>query len=160
MSSSDYPVRVDGVMVYPKGWPINFNVEEFAISGCVYQRIPKRLVENVRYIAWNLQVLRDRLQGHGSGRGIVIIVLSGYRSPGHNAKVGGAKKSQHMLGRAADIHALCLPAKRTQQVVPISPRVVAAVVEGLQSKGKMELGGLHAYRGFTHVDIRRHRARW
>lgn len=30
-------------------------------------------------------------------------ISSGYRSPEHNAKVGGAKKSAHMEGRAADV---------------------------------------------------------
>lgn len=30
-------------------------------------------------------------------------IVSGYRSPAHNARVGGARRSQHLLGRAADI---------------------------------------------------------
>lgn len=33
-----------------------------------------------------------------------IIVSSGYRSPEYNATVGGVKRSQHMTGKAADIH--------------------------------------------------------
>lgn len=32
-----------------------------------------------------------------------IRVTSGYRCPGHNNSVGGAAKSQHVQGRAADI---------------------------------------------------------
>ncbi len=32
-----------------------------------------------------------------------IIINSGYRSQGYNAKVGGSKRSQHMFGKAADI---------------------------------------------------------
>ncbi len=30
-------------------------------------------------------------------------IVSGYRSPAYNARVGGARNSQHLYGRAADI---------------------------------------------------------
>ena len=38
--------------------------------------------------------------------GAPIVVTSGYRSPQLNKAVHGAKSSQHMLGQAADIHAM------------------------------------------------------
>jgi uncharacterized protein YcbK (DUF882 family) len=34
-----------------------------------------------------------------------LVVVSGYRCEPHNKAVGGAPKSQHLLGRAADIRA-------------------------------------------------------
>lgn len=34
-----------------------------------------------------------------------LIIVSGYRSPTTNRSVGGAKRSQHLFGRAADIPA-------------------------------------------------------
>ena len=40
-----------------------------------------------------------------------VVVLSGYRGPAVNGLIGGAKKSQHMLGQAADVYALKLPLK-------------------------------------------------
>jgi zinc D-Ala-D-Ala carboxypeptidase len=43
-----------------------------------------------------LQALRDKL-------GKPLLLTSAYRSPEHNAKVGGAKNSQHMLGIAFDV---------------------------------------------------------
>lgn len=35
--------------------------------------------------------------------GAPLAVRSGYRCEAHNAAVGGARRSQHLLGRAADI---------------------------------------------------------
>lgn len=42
-----------------------------------------------------MQELRDRV-------GKPIKILSGYRSPAHNASVGGQQDSKHLLGLAAD----------------------------------------------------------
>lgn len=50
-----------------------------------------------------------------------IVITSGYRSPAVNRKVGGAPRSQHMLGEAADI------------VVPgMTPAQVIRVVHGMR----------------------------
>jgi uncharacterized protein YcbK (DUF882 family) len=46
-----------------------------------------------------LQVL-ERLRAH-SGRPLVVV--SGYRCPEYNARVGGIRSSQHLHGRAADV---------------------------------------------------------
>ena len=35
--------------------------------------------------------------------GSPIVITSGYRSPEHNEKIGGAKKSAHTFGKAVDI---------------------------------------------------------
>lgn len=51
----------------------------------------KRLCQHV------LQPLRDHL-------GLPVVITSGYRSPELNAKIGGAKNSQHTQGLAADIY--------------------------------------------------------
>ncbi len=49
-----------------------------------------------------------------------MTITSGYRTASHNAKVGGSKSSQHLLGRAADI-----------QVQDTDPLAVAAYAESL-----------------------------
>ena len=45
----------------------------------------------------------DRLQALRRALGRPMIVNSAYRSPEHNARVGGAKRSQHLSGAAFDI---------------------------------------------------------
>ena len=48
-------------------------------------------------VASMLEVIREHY-------GSPVIVHSGYRSPRLNAAIGGSKRSQHMLGEAADFH--------------------------------------------------------
>ena len=97
--------------------------------------MPLEVFKNVQKLAENLQVLRDELKAP-------ITVNSGYRSPKHNAKIGGAKRSQHLLGNASDI-----------VVDGHTPQEVAIVIEELIRDGKMLQGGLKAYSTFTHYDI-------
>lgn len=104
--------------------------------------MPLEVFKNVQKLAENLQVLRDELKAP-------ITVNSGYRSPKHNAKIKGVKRSQHLLGNASDI-----------VVEGYTPQEVAIVIEELIRDGKMLQGGLKAYSTFTHYDIRQIKARW
>lgn len=127
----------------------NFTLEEFACHDGTpvpaefvqdMTRLPK-LVNNL------LQPLRDRLQRK-------IRIVSGYRSPTHNHFVGGAKHSQHMEARAADI-----------EVEGMAPSDVHAVILEMAAKGEIEAGGLGLYESWVHVDVRErpsdgHLARW
>lgn len=84
--------------------------------------------------------------------GKAVTITSGYRTVEHNAAVGGAKSSQHLLGRAADI-----------QVADTSVEDVAAYAESLMPAW----GGVGRYpvkagraKGWVHVDTRANKSRW
>lgn len=118
----------------------NFNLSEFGSKDG--EPVPDSLIPNVQELAENLQVLRDNVQAP-------ITVNSGYRSPAHNKAVGGAPKSQHLEGNAADIVVKGLSANR-----------VADIIEDLIGLGLMRNGGLGRYNTFTHYDIRDVPGRW
>lgn len=99
--------------------------------------VPEQVRTNLRSLAAKLEELRSHLNQP-------IVINSGYRSPEWNKKVGGAPRSFHMQGLAADI-----------MVKNISPKRVASAAEFVS------FGGIKAYeRGnFTHADLGPYR-RW
>jgi zinc D-Ala-D-Ala carboxypeptidase len=103
-------------------WP-SFSPEEIACRGTGRLVVDEDALDR-------LQALRRRL-------GKPLIILSGYRSPAHNARVGGEKNSQHILGRAFDV-----------SVANHQPHAfeVAARATGF--------GGIGTYpgKGFIHID--------
>ena len=67
----------------------NFKRAEFACGcGCSFDTIDAETLEI-------LEAVRERFGP--------VVVTSGARCPAHNAAVGGAKASQHILARAADV---------------------------------------------------------
>lgn len=119
----------------------HFHVAEFGSRDG--RPVPYELYDNVRLLAEQLEALRHEVGD------VPIRILSGYRSPEHNARVKGAEHSQHLLAKAADI----VIAGRT-------PEHVAQTIERLIGAGKMMEGGLGLYRGWVHYDVRGTRARW
>lgn len=74
-----------------------FKVNEFVCRCC--RQLLEEEMENIEALAERaLDPVREKF-------GRPIKVNSGYRCPKHNAKVGGARNSQHMAGEAADIAA-------------------------------------------------------
>jgi uncharacterized protein YcbK (DUF882 family) len=118
----------------------NFSLQEFD-SKCG-REMPSQVVTNIIELAKNLQVLRDEVKKS-------IQITSGYRSPEHNAKVKGAKNSQHITGMAADI-----------KVSGMTPKQVAEVIERLIAEKKMKEGGIGIYKTWLHYDHRNTKARW
>lgn len=105
--------------------------------------VPEKYHGNLRELAENLQVLRDHI-------GVPVTVTgSGYRTPSHNKRVGGAPLSKHLTASAADINAK-----------GFTPKQLYNQIEILIAEGKMKQGGLGLYAGFVHYDIRGQKARW
>ena len=72
------------------------------------------------------------------GRSGEIHVLSGYRTPGHNARLdGAAKQSQHLNGKAADIY---IPAVSTKLLAAMSRLIGVGGV------------GIYPNKNYVHVD--------
>ena len=112
----------------------NFKAKEFMChNGCPYVRYDYRLI-------LLLQNLRDFIR-------TPIQIVSGYRTPDYNTKIGGSPKSQHMLGKAADI-----------KIKGYVPREVGIIAGNLGFRGI----GVYIYNGheFTHVDVRENMTLW
>lgn len=77
---------------------------------------PKEIVDNLRRLANELEVVRAILGG------FPIVISSGYRCPRVNAAVGGAKESAHLLGLAADF---TCPKFETGKVIEVCRRLAA-----------------------------------
>lgn len=118
----------------------NFSLHEFRCKDGT--DVPDELMSCVQELAENLQVLRDHIQKP-------IVIISGYRSPKYNRKIGGARRSQHMSAKAADII-----------VKGMTPDEVKAEIVQLIKDGKMKKGGVGLYTTFTHYDVRGRNARW
>jgi uncharacterized protein YcbK (DUF882 family) len=118
----------------------NFNISELACRDG--SPVPDEYECNARLLASNLQILRDTL-------GEPLRILSAYRTPEWNKKVGGKPASKHLTAQAAD---LTCKSK--------TPKQLHAVIEKLIASGKMKQGGLGLYSGFVHYDVRGRKARW
>lgn len=110
----------------------HFTVREFACSdGSDEIRIDTKLVNYLEQIRTHF--------------GVPIHITSGYRSPSHNAKVGGAKNSYHMKGMAADVVAKGVDPKRISQYAELIG------IRGI---------GCYENKKFTHIDTRTSKTLW
>ncbi len=121
----------------------HFAIHEFACNDANGSPVPNIYMGNVQELMENLEVLR-----HACGDRPVT-VISAFRTPLHNASVGGKSGSYHLPAMAADI-----------KVEGLTPTEVYHEIEKLIAEGKMKQGGLGRYPTFTHYDIRGTRARW
>lgn len=94
------------------------------------------------FVSLRLAELLEQIRVHF---GAAVTINSAYRTPSHNAKVGGTSRSQHLYGLAADI-----------KVAGVSPAVVADYAEQLLGSH----GGVGRYSTFTHIDVRADKSRW
>ena len=114
----------------------HFHAREFRSRDGAEHAICSRLIEM-------LELLRADLGGNP------VTITSGYRSPAHNARVGGARNSYHTRGMAADIR---VANKTPQEVYDAATRLFPTA------------GGIGIYiranGGWVHIDSRPSPARW
>jgi len=112
----------------------NFDSTEFACPHCKAEHIEPALVTA-------LQQLRDKV-GHP------ISILSGYRCVQHNKDEGGAKDSQHIVGKAADVTCPAIPLSDLYDWATTIPDFMDGGI------------GVYPKERFIHVDVRNKPARW
>ena len=95
---------------------------------------------NITYIDLDLVQILQKIRDHF---GKSVSISSAYRCPSYNKRVGGASKSYHVRGQAADI-----------KVSGISPLLVAQYAESLGVKG------IGYYDTFVHIDTRTSKFYW
>lgn len=98
-----------------------------------------------KWISSRLKPLCDQLEILRSYFSSPVTITSGYRTVEHNKKIGGAKASQHVQGRAADF---------VVKDTLYPPGLVHEVALVLYDKGELKIGGLGKYEKFTHIDVR------
>ena len=118
----------------------NFNKSEFRCRDGT--DVPEDLMDNLLELVENLQIIRDHV-------GKPVRIISGYRTPKYNRKIDGARKSQHMKARAADL-----------KVSDVSAKELHKIITDLIKEGKIKKGGVGLYRTFVHYDTRGWNARW
>lgn len=110
----------------------NFSREEFACQcGCGYDTVDVILI-----------MLLESVRRHFDKP---VTITSGCRCEHHNNNVGGSSRSQHLLGRAADIVVKDVEPLKVYQFLDIT---------------WPDRYGFGNYETFTHVDSRNSRARW
>ena len=109
----------------------NFEAQEFdcKCKSCASTEIDNNLVEI-------LQKIRDYF-------GKPVHINSAYRCAKHNKSVGGASKSKHLYGQAADI-----------KITGVKPVEIAKYAEYIGVKG------IGLYSNFVHVDTRTNKFFW
>jgi hypothetical protein len=108
-----------------------FWLSEFTVSAMAERLgqtilVPDALIPNIeRLVDEVLQPLRDEI-------GKPIVLLSGYRPPWLNTRVGGSTKSAHMDARAADI---TVPGMTPRQVIKVVSALRLPVDQAIEEFG-------------------------
>jgi uncharacterized protein YcbK (DUF882 family) len=134
----------------------HFQLSEFKCKNGV--EVPQALIPRTQALAEALEIVRAEAtiqfgqvlddETHEL-RDRRLHVISGYRDPAYNKGCGGAPRSRHMKGDAADV-----------TIDGMTPDQVADMINALIRAKKIPQGGLGRYVGWVHYDLRGTVARW
>jgi hypothetical protein len=124
-------------------------------------------------LLFKLEYILDKIN-QSSYKANTLFVMSGYRTPYYNKKIGNVKYSRHVYGDAADIFVDENKDGRADdlngdgKVGFADVMVLYNIVEKMESEKeyKSYIGGMGKYKknrshpGFIHTDVRGYRARW
>jgi hypothetical protein len=120
----------------------HFKIREARCHDAAETPVPARLLPRAQRHAFNLERLRHELGD------VPLSPLSWYRTPAHNAAVGGASESRHMKADGTDFDVAVVNAIGTAKFDRAAEKV-------------FDQGGFGRYpSGSRHVDSRGTRARW
>ena len=128
----------------------NFNRREFACKcHCGMDTVDFTLVRTLQYL---IDEFKEK-----TNEEVFILITSGNRCVGHNAKVGGSPNSMHLKAKAADFKVYrknVMDAKGKPEQV--DPDLIANILDRWFPKSK----GIGRYKNRTHLDSRDIKARW
>jgi hypothetical protein len=119
-----------------KIWPHRYFVpQEFASKGNGFVRIKKDLVFALDRVRRDLDM--------------PLVITSGYRDPAHNARVGGARYSRHLVSDAVDLSMVGMSAPERKRLMAL-----------LLREGFTSLGTYSHIPNMAHADMRPNAAIW
>jgi len=129
----------------------NFSRAEFACKcGCGFDTVDFNLVHGLQDIVVLLEAY------YGETIEVVAVINSGCRCENHNAAEGGARKSQHLYGRGADVVFLTLAYSWDKGAVPVEivDSMVTQLNEMSAKGGSPNQLSIGIYSDRVHIDSR------
>ena len=117
----------------------HFRYKEFRNKGSLTPTVSNHVIRLERELVEGLERLR-KVTGP-------IHIASGYRSPVHNRAIGGVNNSQHLYGRAVDLHR----SRMRSNVTEAQARAAGFSGVGIESRSNNSV---------IHVDVRPTPTRW
>ncbi len=125
----------------------NLSRSEFACQcGCGFDTVDFELVNVLQTAVIDMENRFDEK--------VIIVITGPNRCNKHNAKVGGAKNSQHIYAKAVDHKFYIVTREGVKQ--QIDPDIVYEYYD----KKYRNKYGVGKYGNRTHIDVRKRKARW
>ena len=148
----------------------HFKIKDFLVKQ--KSDYPKYVLIDIKLI-YKLELIHQELEKAGY-KNLHIHVMSGYRTPYYNSKIGNGKYSRHIYGDAADIfidsdHSGAMDDINKDGIInKADAKELATIIKKIDHNAsyKWLIGGLgiygpnSAHQGFVHVDTRGFKARW